>query len=116
MLKSKMGSIEFCKLKQVHKVLYLDFENMGAMESKKQTFQSGYIPEARADECRANLIMKDVADCAIDFSLPENHQKFLMAFSVIPHGNSKNGCRLPVLMVGDTRNLPVYADICYKEA
>ena len=63
--------------KQVHKVLYLDFENMGAMESKKQTFQSGYIPEARADECRANLIMKDVADCAIDFSLPENHQKIL---------------------------------------
>ena len=77
MLKSKMGSIEFGKLKQVHKVLYLDFENMGAMESKKQTFQSGYIPEARADECRANLIMKDVADCAIDFSLPENHQKIL---------------------------------------
>ena len=63
--------------KQVHKVLYLDFENMGAMESKKQTFQSGYIPEARADECRANLIMKDVADYAIDFSLPENHQKIL---------------------------------------
>ncbi len=63
--------------KQVHKVLYLDFENMGAMELKKQTFQSGYIPEARADECRANLIMKDVADCAIDFSLPENHQKIL---------------------------------------
>ena len=63
--------------KQVHNVPYLDFENMGAMESKKQTFQSGYIPEARADECRANLIMKDVADCAIDFSLPENHQKIL---------------------------------------
>ncbi len=63
--------------KQVHKVLYLDFENMGAMELKKQTFQSGYIPEARADECRANLIMKDVAGCAIDFSLPENHQKIL---------------------------------------
>ena len=63
--------------KKAHKVLYLDFENMGAMESKKKTFQAGYIPEAKADECRANLIMKDVSEFGIDFSLPENHQKIL---------------------------------------
>lgn len=60
-----------------HKVLYLDFENMGAMKSKQEMFQAGYIPSAKFAECTANLIMKDTSAYAIDFSLPENHQKIL---------------------------------------
>ena len=60
-----------------HKVFYLDFENMGAMKSKQEMFQSGYIPAKNSDKCTANLIMEDVSEYSIDFSLPENHQKIL---------------------------------------
>ena len=58
-----------------YKVLYLDFENMGEMESKKKAFQEGYFPAGKEQECRANLQMKDLSQVGIDFSAPENHQK-----------------------------------------
>ena len=58
-----------------YKVLYLDFENMGEMESKKKAFQEGYFPAGKEQECRANLLMKDLSQVGIDFSAPENHQK-----------------------------------------
>ena len=58
-----------------YKVLYLDFENMGEMESKKKAFQEGYFPAGKEQECRDNLQMKDLSQAGIDFSAPENHQK-----------------------------------------
>ena len=60
-----------------YKVLYLDFENMGEMENKKREFQDGYFPVGKENECRANLIMKDLSQAGTDFSAPENHQKLL---------------------------------------
>ena len=62
---------------KIHKVLYLDFENKGEMKSKKSSFQEGYFPKGKEQECRSNLIMEDCSMLNIDFSALENHQKLL---------------------------------------
>ena len=62
---------------RIHKVLYLDFENKGHMENKKNIFQNGYFPTGKEQECRTNLIMEDASLFDIDFSAPENHQQLL---------------------------------------
>jgi len=62
---------------KIHKVLYLDFENKGEMKSKKSSFQEGYFPTGKEQECRSNLIMEDCSMLNIDFSALENHQKLL---------------------------------------
>ena len=62
---------------KIHKVLYLDFENKGEMESKKASFQSGYFPKGKEQECKSNLIMEDCSMLNIDFSALENHQQLL---------------------------------------
>ena len=62
---------------KIHKVLYLDFENKNEMETKKASFQNGYFPKGKEQECRNNLIMRDCSMENIDFSVPENHQKLL---------------------------------------
>ena len=62
---------------KIHKVLYLDFENKGEMKNKKSSFQEGYFPKGKEQECRNNLIMRDCSMENIDFSALENHQKLL---------------------------------------
>ena len=71
LLKEKWWVVPF----KYHKVLYLDFENKGTIETKKQIFQSGYFPKGKEEECRNNLIIEDCSSPDIDFSALENHQK-----------------------------------------
>ena len=71
LLKEKWWVVPF----KYHKVLYLDFENKGTIESKKDIFQTGYFPKGKEEECRNNLIIEDCSLLDIDFSALENHQK-----------------------------------------
>ena len=47
------------------------------MKNKKSSFQEGYFPKGKKQECRSNLIMKDCSLFNIDFSALENHQQLL---------------------------------------
>ena len=52
-----------------YKVLYLDFENMGAIKQKQEAFQDKYFPSnaATATKCKENLIMKDCSGKKYNF-------------------------------------------------
>lgn len=83
-----------------YKVLYLDFENMGEMEKKKKAFQEGYFPAGKEQECRNNLLMRDLSQSSMDFSAPENHQKL---FDLLEDAKKEGIPNTPVdLLVIDT--------------
>jgi len=52
-----------------YKVLYLDFENMGAIKQKQEDFQDKYFPSnaETATKCKENLIMKDCSGKKYNF-------------------------------------------------
>ena len=84
---------------KIHKVLYLDFENKGEMENKKSSFQEGYFPKGKKQDCRSNLIMKDCSLLNIDFSALENHQTLLDMIEDAKHNHGTPGKSVDLLVI-----------------
>ena len=84
---------------KIYKVLYLDFENKGEMENKKNSFQEGYFPKGKEPECRSNLIMEDCSLLNIDFSAPENHQQLLDMLEDAKQNKGTSGKAVDVLVI-----------------